>query len=268
MLRKMNQSGFTLIELLVVIAIIAILASILLPVFASARERAKQISCMSDLKQIGLAIGMYADDNDDTFPNGCAGEIGTPTVLPNWVVDPTVADPAPAYGPGEIANACGDNARFYRFLMAYQLKSYVKSDQMWYCPSSRVKYTTANYNQGLQSYTWAPNWIYNQCDGTYPCVNYGTTDSPEYRNLTNEPLGLSSNYVSERILLADYGVMGYDGSDARDDNNNPASARYGNRNHERGYNAVYFDGHAKLQKYGAKFTTTPATGWPSSACPQ
>jgi prepilin-type N-terminal cleavage/methylation domain-containing protein len=62
------RRGFTLIELLVVIAIIAILASILFPVFARAREKARESNCMSNEKQIGLAIHMYASDYDDMMP--------------------------------------------------------------------------------------------------------------------------------------------------------------------------------------------------------
>ena len=75
--------GFTLIELLVVIAIIAILAAILFPVFAQAREKARQTTCGSNLKQIGLAVTMYAGDNDEQFPaaanNTYAATIGNIT---------------------------------------------------------------------------------------------------------------------------------------------------------------------------------------------
>jgi prepilin-type N-terminal cleavage/methylation domain-containing protein/prepilin-type processing-associated H-X9-DG protein len=64
----MKRKAFTLIELLVVIAIISILAAILFPVFARARENARKASCMSNLKQIGLAVAMYVQDYDETYP--------------------------------------------------------------------------------------------------------------------------------------------------------------------------------------------------------
>jgi len=63
-----RSRGFTLIELLVVIAIIAILAAILFPVFAQAREKARQTSCLSNEKQIGTAVIMYAQDYDEGMP--------------------------------------------------------------------------------------------------------------------------------------------------------------------------------------------------------
>ena len=67
-LRLTMRPAFTLIELLVVIAIIAILAAILFPVFSRAREKARQTSCLSNMKQIGMAIELYTSDNDETYP--------------------------------------------------------------------------------------------------------------------------------------------------------------------------------------------------------
>lgn len=69
--RERLSKGFTLIELLVVIAIIAILAAILFPVFAKAREKARMASCQSNLKQLALAVLMYAQDFDERTPCGC-----------------------------------------------------------------------------------------------------------------------------------------------------------------------------------------------------
>jgi prepilin-type N-terminal cleavage/methylation domain-containing protein len=80
----MKHRGFTLIELLVVIAIIAILAAILFPVFAQAREQARTVSCLSNTKQIGLSVKMYSQDYDEQFPNG------TYDGPRNWEVNPDV----------------------------------------------------------------------------------------------------------------------------------------------------------------------------------
>jgi prepilin-type N-terminal cleavage/methylation domain-containing protein len=72
-----RRRGFTLIELLVVIAIIAILASILFPVFAQARESARTTSCSSNLRQVGIALGMYTQDYDECLPWGASNLSGT-----------------------------------------------------------------------------------------------------------------------------------------------------------------------------------------------
>src|SRR5207245_1461470 len=71
-----RRSAFTLIELLVVIAIIAILAAILFPVFAQARDKGRQAACLSNTKQIALAFYMYTQDYDETTPGGCFANFG------------------------------------------------------------------------------------------------------------------------------------------------------------------------------------------------
>src|SRR5437773_5196359 len=87
---RRRSAGFTLIELLVVIAIIAILAAILFPVFAQAREKARAATCISNSKQIGLALMMYAQDYDEMLPihNDAnyfmRDKVGTYVVPPNF----------------------------------------------------------------------------------------------------------------------------------------------------------------------------------------
>jgi prepilin-type N-terminal cleavage/methylation domain-containing protein/prepilin-type processing-associated H-X9-DG protein len=126
----MRRRAFTLIELLVVIAIIAILAAILFPVFAKAREKARATSCLSNLKQIGLANGMYVQDYDGTFPLGyIAGVTGDwvdpiddPNMQPNWWS---------------------------------QLMPYVKNDGVWLCPSAQ---NGAWYRAGRKNTSYMANW--------------------------------------------------------------------------------------------------------------
>src|SRR5687767_4467240 len=99
-----RKSGFTLIELLVVIAIIAILAAILFPVFARARENARRASCQSNLKQIALGVFQYRQDYDERFPIDGSGT--------------------------------GDSLGW-----AYVIQPYLKSEQIFQCPSENTKPT-------------------------------------------------------------------------------------------------------------------------------
>jgi len=97
MLRTPTRTGFTLIELLVVIAIIAILAAILFPVFAKAREKARQSQCMNNARQIILGIQMYMQDHDSKFPSSDTvfSELSFP---PKTLICPTLGSKAKGYG--------------------------------------------------------------------------------------------------------------------------------------------------------------------------
>src|SRR5687768_7869258 len=107
-----KQSAFTLIELLVVIAIIAILAAILFPVFAKAREKARQTSCLSNEKQVGLGFMQYVQDYDETFPVGIKvnGDprygLGWPAAVYAYVKNKAVffcpSDQIPSAGNGDL----------------------------------------------------------------------------------------------------------------------------------------------------------------------
>src|SRR5579862_8527959 len=108
-----SRKGFTLIELLVVIAIIAILAAILFPVFAKVREKARQTTCLSNLKQLGLAFSQYNEDYDETFTKsvwgssqGWAGQV-YPYIKSTGAFtcpdDPTAPNPAASATPVSYA---------------------------------------------------------------------------------------------------------------------------------------------------------------------
>jgi prepilin-type N-terminal cleavage/methylation domain-containing protein/prepilin-type processing-associated H-X9-DG protein len=113
-----QQRGFTLIELLVVIAIIAILAAILMPVFAKAREKARMASCQSNLKQIGTAMMMYSQDYDEKYPNGRVFH-GHPT------------RPGPCDCDGGPNGGCN-------FTWKAAIAPYLKNKDVFKCPSNPV----------------------------------------------------------------------------------------------------------------------------------
>jgi len=256
----MNRSkshGFTLIELLVVIAIIAILAAILFPVFAQVREKARAISCLSNEKQIGLAIMQYVQDYDETYVpsqrNANAGEIAAiknsavTTHIVSWqyLVNPYVKN--------------GNN-------QVTDIGDYELAGGVWACPSFPAtiarEYGISGYIAGDVSDFGAAEW--GQAGGYAPAA------------LASLPL------PSEEILIVEHGYMGGatgTGSDVKDwqdtkfntwgwgagstsgvvraniDNDSQANAypwagtmpRF---RHQGNCNMIFADGHAKAIKMG------------------
>ena len=113
------RKAFTLIELLVVIAIIAILAAILFPVFAQAREKARQTTCLSNCKQIVLGITMYVNDYDETFPRN----------------DDCIAPARIPYQPNAVGCSGPYGQRVNHYKWQYWIYPYVKNIGIFFCPS-------------------------------------------------------------------------------------------------------------------------------------
>ena len=134
---RTRRGGFTLIELLVVIAIIAILASILFPVFGRARENARRASCQSNLKQMGLGLMQYAQDNSERLPVACTGAVADGTCT------------------------AGTDA-----VWMSTIQPYVKSTQIFECPSADfdgAEFTLGNATgyQANTGYTLAGSYAMN-----------------------------------------------------------------------------------------------------------
>ncbi len=165
-MEAMARRGFTLIELLVVIAIIAILAAILFPVFARAREKARQASCLSNMKQLGLACIMYLQDNDGRYP-------GT-----YWDGPP----PPPWNG----------TWRYWSDL----IQPYVKNRQCFYCPSSGEAVGGTDWSYGMPTfYSWATDaavssWQYGVAGSVMLLeATWGVFDGPTFFASSQAPYG-------------------------------------------------------------------------------
>ena len=124
---KAGNASFTLIELLVVVAIIGILAALLTPALSRAKESARQKVCLSNVRQIGLAGQMYANDNDGKFP-----------LIPGTTSGNTLWNGINYRNYGELLNTNNGTA-------------YLKNPKIFYCPSQKVTYTENDLTTGIQN---------------------------------------------------------------------------------------------------------------------
>ena len=233
------SKAFTLIELLVVIAIIAILAAILFPVFAQAREKARAISCLSNMKQIGLAQTMYIQDNDETL-----GDLETGAIT---------------------GNACHGTDGKSGTLWSGYLQPYIKNLNVMFCPSagnSVVK--TATIDKPCNNRFDFTGLYYSavdrsqisigiSIDGTvswngYRCAIDGNYCSTMY-TLSTFPYPTSTVAFGDSIP-ADPSIRGGRGAKAWfvDPQRDPKIKEIGglSTRHSGGSNIAFLDGHAKF----------------------
>jgi prepilin-type N-terminal cleavage/methylation domain-containing protein len=170
---RRTQSAFTLIELLVVIAIIAILANMIFPVFATAREKGRQTACLSNMQQLGLAFQQYAQDSDEQYP--CSGP------------------PLPLDG-GTVCSGVG---------WAGDILPYVKEPNVYHCPDDASTFPNSNLKQA--TFTMPPGFV--QLSYLY---NDNLTNSlNSYRPFSVGAAGYISklNAPSMTVLLFEAGQM-------------------------------------------------------------
>jgi prepilin-type N-terminal cleavage/methylation domain-containing protein/prepilin-type processing-associated H-X9-DG protein len=220
--------GFTLIELLVVIAIIALLAAILFPVFARARENARRASCQSNMKQLALGLIQYAQDNDSRL-------LIYDTVNYNATTSPN----------GHFGNVLGG------------LYPYIKSDQVFRCPSAprqATKYTISGGGTGAYAYAttygvpYEQNWSVRRAVATQlgefasqTPVHPGTTLIDEFPSPA-----IYCMFAETRINTTNYDVNGW-GWDTFNGLGFPTTYNNAARHFE-GSNYAFMDGHVKWLK--------------------
>ena len=231
------KKGFTLIELLVVIAIIAILAAILFPVFAQAREKARQSSCLSNCKQLGTGLMLYVDDYDETMPpmedtsinRGTYNQEQLQNMYPNYPV---------AYWPFKLTDWAVGGGDCWTW--ADCVFPYVKNLQMFICPSRKER-LGYGYNGmlvgGYTHYDANPNSSFANQVGPACCCLANLKNTAELVFVSdNIQYGSSSYWVS----MTNAPVLAYQTAVTGD---------YIQPNrHNGGCNYTFCDGHAKHYK--------------------
>ncbi|MFO7947766.1 MAG: DUF1559 domain-containing protein [Armatimonadota bacterium] len=220
-----KRYGFTLIELLVVIAIIAILAAILFPVFARAREKARQSSCLSNMKQIGLAVAMYTQDYDERFPGGY--------MFLN--------------GDGN-ARACGGYD---------QLAPYINNTQIFVCPSGSYTYTggwrsNMPNEEGFfgREVTSSYGILVDDSGGTTPYIGPGPWgySGGLWVSRIDEPANTVVIFESATLWSNGVDDVGFNTDGSPIPANDSGEVRHMRYRHNLTMNCAFADGHAKAQK--------------------
>jgi len=212
-----RKTGFTLIELLVVIAIISILASILFPAFSRAREMARRTSCMSNQKQLGLAVMQYTQDYDESFPSAAVGPAAA-GYAGGWIYYSRFPADSPGTTPGYDP----------RYGAIY---SYVKNVQVFVCPDD---------SKGRQN---GNSYAMNGCD----FVGSASAASPFVSGKTLAAFDASSNLI---MFMEEVEDGNNTDSDSTDDGYflAPVAGVGGNlisTRHTDGNNITFVDGHTK-----------------------
>jgi len=237
--RRYNK-GFTLIEVLIVIAIISIIAAILFPIFASARGKARQAQCTSNLRQIGQAVLMYVQDNDGVYLPYGQGGLGTkaaPTIptCPSWILKPYVKTTAVWVCPSET-NATA-LAQTDPRIVSYQFNAgSASSNPLGYTGYESVHHYVAGVNESNLKYPATTvaatdadpgenGWT--EGDTWDTTASLGTTDWPVYI-----PGGCLDESINNKIAPCGYNTFTTTQS--------PWFVR-----HSGGFNALFLDGHVR-----------------------
>ncbi len=248
-----KHKGFTLIELLVVIAIIAILAAILFPVFAQAREKARQTSCLSNMKQLGLSLTIYAQDYDGTLPM-TSWEVGALKSKIHWsyLVQPYVknlqifvcpSDPTPVVPKNRICgpidtigvSLCDEQAPKFSYINNYN----VMPAHDWLCPQESAIEKPANtivLSERRNNMNDAAMTLLGQWKGSSPFVSTSTAHGTSKGGGQICP---GDTYVPATLAQVQAALLPSNSSDS------PELVRVKFDRHAGGSNYNFFDGHAK-----------------------